>query len=91
METEPHPPQLQPKLHRYHLDVEILSCNLFLRAVPGNAPPTEPAGAIETERLDNFYGLYQRPGVRRVRDVGRPDYGKAFDAEYSLEYLEERS
>jgi N4-bis(aminopropyl)spermidine synthase len=83
--------QLQPKRHRYHLDVEILSCNLFLRAVPGNAAPSEPAGAIAPERLENFYGLYQPPKVGRIREVGRPDYGKAFDAEYELEYLEERS
>ena len=83
--------QLQPKRHRYHLDVEILSCNLFLRAVPGNAAPSEPADTIAPERLENFYGLYQPPKVGRIREVGRPDYGKAFDAEYELEYLEERS
>lgn len=80
--------QMQRQRHRYHLDVEILSCNLFLRALPGNPPPAEASGEIEAHRLENFYGLYQPPKVRYVRERKRPDYGMAPETEYALDYME---
>lgn len=82
--------QLQQKRHHYHLDVEIPSCNLFLRALPGNLAPERPSGPIEPERLKNFYGLYQEPKVRYIWERSRPDYGKAPETEYELEYLESK-
>jgi predicted methyltransferase len=80
--------QMQRRRHHYHLDVEILSCNLFLRALPGNQPPPDATRPIEPQRLTNFYGLYQPPGVRYIRERKRPDYGMASETEYELDYLE---
>jgi N4-bis(aminopropyl)spermidine synthase len=82
--------ELQRKRHHYHLDVEIPSCNLFLRSLPSNLPPSVPPGPIEPRRLENFYGLYQAPEVHYVRERKRPDYGMVPESEYELEYLEGR-
>lgn len=82
--------QLQPRRHHYHLNVEILSRNLFLRAVPGNIAPHAQSERIADHRLEHFYGLHQRPTVHYVRERKRPDYGKADESEYELEYLENR-
>jgi predicted methyltransferase len=79
--------QMQPRRHHYHLDVEILSCNLFLRALPGNSPPRGNSDSIEPRRLQNFYGLDQPPKVRRVLERKRPDFGMASETEYELDYL----
>jgi predicted methyltransferase len=82
--------EMQPQRHIYHLDVEIPSCNLFLRARPDNQPPAGAGGAIEPHRLENFYGLYQAPTVRYVKERKKPDYGKEPETEYEIELLENR-
>lgn len=85
-----HVSQMQRRRHHYHLDVEIPSCNLFLRAPPGNGPPQGQSGPIEPHRLENFYGLLQPPRVRHIKERKRPDYGMALETEYELEYLEQQ-
>jgi len=82
--------RMQRKLHEYHLDdaPELKSCNLYLAALPGNVPSAPSAAITDGKRLDNFYGLSQRPTVRYVRARKRLDYGVAHEDEYELEFLE---
>ncbi len=84
--------RMQRKLHEYHLDdaPDLRSCNLFFGAVPGRgaAPRSEPI-SLGDERLLNFYGMGQPPRVRYVREKKKPDYGRASEDEYSIEWLEE--
>lgn len=82
--------RMQRKLHEYHLDdaPELKSCNLYLAALPGNAPRTSSTPITDPQRLENFYGLSQRPTVRYVRARKRLDYGVAHEDEYEFEYLE---
>jgi predicted methyltransferase len=81
--------RMQRKLHEYHLDDDPLlrSCNLFVSAVPGNGERRVPSVATDKSRFPNFYGNAQEPRVRYVRELKRPDYGKAPDDEYRLELL----
>jgi hypothetical protein len=82
--------RMQRKLHEYHLDdaPDLKSCNLYLAALPGNAAAAPSATVTDPARLDNFYGLAQRPTVRYVRARRRLDYGVAHEDEYELEFLE---
>jgi predicted methyltransferase len=82
--------RMQRKLHEYHLDdaPDLKSCNLYLAAVPGNRAPGPSIEIRGGERLENFYGLHQRPTVRYVRARKRLDYGVAHEDEYEFEYLE---
>lgn len=82
--------RMQRKLHEYHLDdaPELKSCNLYLTALPGNVSRGPSAAITDGERLDNFYGLSQRPTVRYVRARRRLDYGVAHEDEYELELLD---
>jgi len=82
--------QMQRKLHEYHLDdaPELKSCNLYLAALPGNTARTASVAITDGKRLENFYGLSQRPTVRYVRARKRLDYGVAHEDEYEFEYLE---
>lgn len=82
--------RLMPQLHSYHLDdnPNLRSCNLVLRALPGNAPPGPSVAISDPARLANFYGHDNAPRVRYVRERERVDYGKAHESEYSLELLE---
>jgi predicted methyltransferase len=84
--------RMQRKLHEYHLDdaPELKSCNLYLAALPGNAPRHASEAITDPRRLENFYGLSQEPRVRYVRARLRLDYGVAHDDEYELEFLEDR-
>lgn len=80
------------KLHAYHLDdaPDLKSCNLFMSAVPGNAARLAPSASLtDPESLRNFYGRSKEPMVRYVRELKRPDYGKAPQEEYRLEFLPE--
>jgi predicted methyltransferase len=85
--------RMQRKLHEYHLDdaPDLRSCNLFFSSVPGRVMPTERSEPIplDDERLLNFYGMGQPPRVRYVRERKKPDYGRASEDEYSIEWLEE--
>lgn len=81
--------RMQRKLHEYHLDdaPELKSCNLYLAALPGNRSSAPSAVITDPQRLENFYGLSQRPTVRYVRARRRIDYGVAHEDEYELEFL----
>jgi predicted methyltransferase len=85
--------RLQPHLHSYHLDdaPQLRSCNLMIKALPGNAPrgPSQPI--LDPMELENFYGRERTLAVRYVREKTRVDYGKAHDDEYELEPLEKKS
>ena len=84
--------RMNRKLHQYNLDdaPELKSCNLFISPVPDKERKKIPSQAIsDPERLQNFYGHSQEPRVRYVRELKKPDYGKAPQEEYRLEYLDE--
>jgi predicted methyltransferase len=82
--------KMMSRLHLYHLDdaPDLRSCNLFLRALPGNGPRGQSLPIEDRTRLENFYGRGRAPSVRYVRERKRLDYGKAHDDEYSFELLE---
>jgi N4-bis(aminopropyl)spermidine synthase len=82
--------RMMPQLHGYHLDdaPNLRSCNLIIKALPGNGAPGPSAAISDSVRLANFYGRDNPPKVRYVREPKRLEYGKAHDDEYSLELLE---
>jgi N4-bis(aminopropyl)spermidine synthase len=84
--------RLQPRLHHYHLDdaPDLRSCNLMVKALPGNAAPGPSQPITDAAELENFYGRDRTLAVKYVREKTRVDYGKAHDDEYELEPLEKR-
>lgn len=80
--------KMMSQLHHYHLDdsPDLRSCNLFIKALPGNNAPGPSTTITASSRLSHFYGLDQSPRVRYVRENKRLDYGKAHDDEYSFEH-----
>lgn len=78
-------------LHSYHLDdaPTLKSCNLFLSPVPGRTPERIASAeiALGDPRLVNFYGKGQPPKVKYVRDIQGPNYGRASESEYKIEWL----
>jgi predicted methyltransferase len=82
--------KMMTKLHLYHLDdaPDLKSCNLLVRGLPGNRPPSPTKAITDKVRLENFYGRGQAPRVKYVLEKKRVDYGKASDEEYSFELLE---
>jgi predicted methyltransferase len=85
--------RLMPRLHNYHLDdaPDLRSCNLMLKALPGNASPGPSLPVTDTVELENFYGRTKNLVAKYVRQKMRVDYGKALDHEYWLERFEEES
>jgi N4-bis(aminopropyl)spermidine synthase len=85
--------RMQRKLHGYHLDdaPELKSCNLFLSSLPDQPLLQDTSQPIGKERLANFYGMSKEPRVKYVREKKKPDYGKAPEEEYYLDYLDEAS
>ncbi len=82
--------KMMARVHSYHLDdaPELRSCNLVLKALPGNARSPCPSSSItEPHRLRNFYGKETPPRVRYVRERKRLDYGHALEEEYEFELL----
>lgn len=82
--------KMMSRVHQYHLDdaPELRSCNLLIKALPGNAV-AEPSEAItDSKRLENFYGRSSHLRVRYIREIKRLDYGKAGEGEYKIELLE---
>ncbi len=80
------------KLHAYHLDdaPDLKSCNLFFSSLPGNATQKLPSASLtDPDGLRNFYGRSKEPKVHYVRELKKPDYGKAPQEDYKLEYLKE--
>ncbi len=82
--------RMMRKLHLYHLEEEpdLHSCNLFVKATPGNKAKRPSQTIDDPDLLDKFYGRNGSLHVRYVRQKKRVDYGKAHDDEYALEYLE---
>jgi N4-bis(aminopropyl)spermidine synthase len=84
--------RMMPQVHSYHLDdaPDLRSCNVLLKATPGDKRWVGESRAIEdVGRLANFYGRDNPPRVRYVRQKARVDYGKAYQDEYELELLEQ--
>lgn len=81
--------EMQTNLHEYHLDdaPDLRSCNLFLRALP-ERKIAQSSSTLHSPRLEDFYGRSQNLRVHYVRESGAVDYGKAFEATYSLELLD---
>lgn len=80
--------EMQTNLHEYHLDVDLKSCNLFVRSMP-DRPLASKSYALHDKRLEDFYGRSQNLRVRYVRDNTGVDYGRAFQGTYTLEPLKE--
>ncbi len=84
--------RMMTQVHSYHLDdnPDLRSCNVLLRSVQADGrEPVASAPVDDPARLANFYGRDASPKVRYVRERVRLDYGKANQAEYELELLEE--
>jgi predicted methyltransferase len=81
--------RLMPQVHSYHLDdaPDLRSCNVLLRAMPGNARAVLSEPIVDPTRLANFYGRDSAPKVRYIRENLRLDYGKSHEDEYRLELL----
>jgi predicted methyltransferase len=82
--------KMMSQLHQYHLDdnPDLRSCNILIKALPGNRMPEDSLPITDPQRLANFYGKDSPPRVKYVREQKRLDYGKASDDEYSLDMLE---
>lgn len=80
--------EMQTNLHEYHLDdaPDLRSCNLFFRAHPDRAAPSD-SSPLQASQLEDFYGRSQNLRVRYVRENIRLDYGKAPECTYYLERL----
>jgi predicted methyltransferase len=83
--------RMMPRLHSYHLDdaPDLRSCNLIIKARPGNPERLGSQPIRDSARLDNFYGRDAQVRVRYIRERKRLDYGKADETEYELELMEE--
>ncbi len=84
--------RMMPQVHSYHLDdaPDLRSCNVLLKAMPGNEHRAGENLAIDDPgRLENFYGHGNYPRVRYVRERARVDYGKAPQDEYELELVKQ--
>jgi N4-bis(aminopropyl)spermidine synthase len=83
--------RMMPQLHSYHLDdaPNLRSCNLMIKARPGNTERIDSQPILDSGRLDNFYGRDTQVRVRYIRERKRLDYGKADETEYEFELLEE--
>jgi predicted methyltransferase len=81
--------RLMSRLHQYHLDdaPNLRSCNLMLKALPGNTYKSTSLAVNHTE-LANFYGRDNPLRVRYIRELNRVDYGRAHDDEYRFELVE---
>lgn len=84
--------RLMPQVHSYHLDdaPDLRSCNVLLRALPGNRRTATSEAIVEPARFVNFYGRDSVPRVRFIREKHRLDYGRAHEAEYEIELLQEK-
>jgi predicted methyltransferase len=81
--------KMQSRLHAYHLDdnPELRSCNLVVKALPGNTPRWVSEAIRDPIRLAHFYGRDQAARIRYVKERKRVDYGKANDDEYEFEHF----
>lgn len=85
--------RMMPRMHQYHLDdaPALRSCNLMLRALPGNKPPESSLPVTDRAQLEHFYGKGNHLRIKYVRERKRVDYGKAHDDEYEFELLEPKT
>src|SRR5258708_23042592 len=81
--------KMQSQLHQYHLDdaPDLHSCNLILKALPGNKRLSQSL-PIGPDQLNNFYGRENRVVPKYVREKKRVDYGKAHNDEYWIQTWE---
>jgi predicted methyltransferase len=81
--------KMQSQIHTYHLDdnPDLRSCNLIIKALPGNARHWNSEAIRDPSRLAHFYGLNQGARIRYVKEKKRVDYGKAHDDEYEFEHF----
>ncbi|MEX0754721.1 MAG: bis-aminopropyl spermidine synthase family protein [Actinomycetota bacterium] len=79
--------RMMTQVHSYHLDdaPDLRSCNLILKALPGNARTVDSRAIDDPARLEHFYGRDGHPRIRYVRELARLEYGKAAESEYELE------
>lgn len=85
--------RMMPKEHVYHLFDEhsqLPSCNLLLSSLPGSSRRFQ-SEALAPDRLENFYGRSKELRVRYIKELARPDYGKATQSEYELIPLEDKA
>lgn len=84
--------RLMPEVHSYHLDdnPNLRSCNVVLRALPGNTRHSVSQPITDAARIANFYGRQGDPVVHYVRERAYLAYGKAHESEYDLERLDAR-
>lgn len=82
--------KMMSQLHAYHLDdaPALRSCNMIFKAIPGNRFTGTSEPIRDSRRLVNFYGRDNPPKVRYVRERKRLNYGRAHDADYHLDLLE---
>jgi N4-bis(aminopropyl)spermidine synthase len=83
--------RMMPRESLYHLFDEhelIPSCNLIFSSLPGVQRRFQ-SEELEVTRRKNFYGRECPLEYRYVRELSRPDYGKASDGEYKLERVED--
>lgn len=81
--------KMMSRLHSYHLDEDLRSCNLFVKALPGSTIPGVSEPILDEHRLSNFYGRGLGPRIRYVKEKMRVDYGKANDNEYFFDVRED--
>ena len=86
-----HVSRMDGKLHTYHLDdaPNLRSCNLFISSGTHRTEPLPASERISNpDRLKNFYGMDLEPKVHYIREIKKPDYGKAPEEEYEIELFE---
>ena len=63
--------RMMSQVHSYHLDdaPDLRSCNVILKAKPGNGRSVESQAISDPERLAHFYGRGSHPRVHFVREA----------------------
>jgi predicted methyltransferase len=83
--------RMMPRESVYHLHDEhelTASCNLIFSSLPDSERRLQ-SSALEPDRRANFYGRGLPLEYRYIRELSRPDYGKATESEYRLERVED--
>jgi N4-bis(aminopropyl)spermidine synthase len=84
--------KMSSQVHLYHLDdnPDLKSCNLYFKALPGNANNTPSQDITDPQRLQHFYGKNQHSHIHYIREKKRVDYGRAHDDEYYYDLREDQ-
>jgi predicted methyltransferase len=81
--------RMMPRESLYHLHDEhehVPSCNLVISSL-ASLERTFLSDPLPPTALTNFYGRDKPLEIRYVREISRPDYGRAPDSEYELERI----